>query len=142
MIDVFLTKPDKNYESSFKNYALAYKEIKDEHYFRKYKKALEVFDSYLKDLQLYSMVMEIPQGDVPTSTFWLINKEVVVGVVRVRHEDVDCAGHIGYDISPNFRHRGYGYEILKLALGKALKLGIRKVILTCNIDNNASKKII
>lgn len=142
MNDVFLTKPDKKYENSFKSYALAYEEIKDEHYFRKYKKALENFDSYLNDLQLYSMGMDIPRGHVPTSAFWLINKEEVVGVVRVRHEDVDCAGHIGYDISPNFRHRGYGHEILKLALEKALELGLMEVILTCNIDNNASKKII
>lgn len=142
MKNLFLNDPNKKYEKSFKNYALAYEKINDEHYFKKYKKALENFDGYLKDLQLYSMGMKIPQGDVPASTFWLINEEEVVGVVRVRHEDVDCAGHIGYDISPNFRHRGYGYEILKLVLEKALKIGLEEIILTCNIENNASKKII
>lgn len=62
--------------------------------------------------------------------------------MRIRHKDVECAGHIGYDISPDFRNRGYGFEILRLALEKAINIGIDKVILTCNIDNIASKKII
>ena len=133
MKDLFLTEPDKKYQKSFENYALSYEKINDKHYFNKYKKALESFQDYLKDL---------PQGEVITSTFWLIDKEEVVGVVRIRHQEVECAGHIGYDISPNYRNMGYGFQILKLALEKAIKIGLEEVILTCYIDNTASKKII
>ncbi|MBS3994859.1 MAG: hypothetical protein KGZ33_03615 [Alkaliphilus sp.] len=35
-----------------------------------------------------------------------------------------------------------GNQILKLSLEKAKKMGIKEVILPCNIDNTASKKII
>lgn len=133
MKDLFLIEPNKEYQKSFENYALAYRKINDEHYFNKYKRALENFQDYLKDL---------PQGEVITSTFWLIDKKEVVGVVRIRHQEIECAGHIGYDISPDCRNRGYGFQILKLALEKAIKIGIEEVILTCNIDNIASKKII
>lgn len=133
MKDLFLAEPDKKYQKSFENYALSYGKINDEHYFNKYKKALENFQDYLKDL---------PQGEVTTSTFWLIDKEEVVGVVRIRHQEVEYAGHIGYDISPNCRNKGYGFQILKLALEKAIKIGIEEAILTCKIDNTASKKII
>lgn len=45
-------------------------------------------------------------------------------------------------ISPCYRNKGYGSQILKLALVQAEKLGIKEAILTCNIDNNSSKKII
>ena len=133
MKDIFLVEPDKEYQKSFERYALAYRKINDEHYFNKYKKALENFQDYLNDL---------PHGEVVTSTFWLIDKEEVVGVVRIRHQEVECAGHIGYDISPDYRNRGYGFQILKLALEKAISIGLDEVILTCNVENVASKKVI
>lgn len=142
MKDIFLVEPNEKYQRSFKNYVLAYEKINDEHYFTKYKKALENFQDYLTDLHNYSIGTELLQGDVRTSTLWLIDKEEVVGVVRIRHEEVESAGHIGYDISPDHRNKGYGFQILKLALERAINIGIEEVILTCNIDNTASKKII
>lgn len=142
MKDLFLIEPNKQYQKSFEKYALTYRKINDEHYFNKYKKSLENFEDYLKNLQNHSKGNDLPQGEVATSTFWLIDKKEVVGVVRIRHQEVECAGHIGYDISPDYRNRGYGFQILKLALGKAINIGIEEVILTCNIDNTASKKII
>ncbi|QSX06756.1 GNAT family N-acetyltransferase [Sedimentibacter sp. zth1] len=142
MKDLFLVEPNKIYQKSFENYALAYKKTNDKHYFNKYKKALENFQDYLSDLHNYSEVKDLPQGEVITSTFWLIDKKDVVGVVRIRHQEIECAGHIGYDISPDCRNRGYGFQILKLALENAIKIGIEDVILTCNINNTASKKII
>ena len=142
MKDLFLVEPNKQYQKTFENYVLAYRKINDEYYFNKYNKALENFQDYLNDLHNYSNGNDLPQGKVVTSTFWLIDKKEVVGVVRIRHQEVECAGHIGYDISPDYRNRGYGFMILKLALEKTINIGIEEVILTCNIDNTASKKII
>lgn len=142
MNDLFLIKPNKEYKNSFEDYVLTYKRINDNHYFNKYKKALENFSDYLDDIYNYSNGINLPQGEAITSTFWLINKNKVVGVIRIRHQEVECAGHIGYDISPDYRNKGYGSEILKLALEKTEKIGIKEVVLTCTIDNIASKKII
>lgn len=142
MEGLFLVEPNKEYQKSFEKYALAYKYKNDAHYFNKYKKALENFQGYLKDLSNYSNGNDLPSGEVATSTFWLICEREVVGVVRIRHQDVECAGHIGYDISPNCRKKGYGNQILKLVLEKATKIGIEELVVTCNIDNVASKKII
>ena len=140
---LFLAEPNKIYQKSFENYALAYGKIDDKYYFNKYKKALENFQGYLKYLQNYSKGNDLPQGEVITSTFWLIDIKDVVGVVRIRHENIECDGHIGYDISPDCRNRGYGSQILKLALEKAINIvGIEEINLTCNIENIASKKII
>ncbi|MHA1746272.1 MAG: GNAT family N-acetyltransferase [Promethearchaeota archaeon] len=145
MGDAFLVEPDKMFQKSFENYALAYKKIKAKHYFDKYKKALENFHDYLNDLRNYSEGNDLPPGEVTTSTFWLVNikdKKEVVGVVRIRKQLIEYDGHIGYDISPDCRNRGFGYQILKLALEKAMKIGMEEVILTCSVDNIASKKII
>lgn len=51
MNDLFLVTPNKNYQKSFENYAPTYSKINDEHYFNKYKRALENFRDYLNDLQ-------------------------------------------------------------------------------------------
>ncbi len=88
MKDLFLIEPNKKYQKSFENYALAYKKINDEHYFSKYKKALEDFQDYLEDLHNYSKGNDMSQGEVITSTFWLIDRQEVVGVVRIRHQEV------------------------------------------------------
>ena len=142
MKNSFLVEPDKAYKKSFENYVLEYKKINDNFYYYKYKKALENFDEYLKDLYNYSKGIDLLKGEVQTSTFWLIDNEEVVGVVRIRHQEVECAGHIGYDISPAYRNKGYGTNILKLALERAAKIGIKRAIVNCNIDNIPSKKII
>lgn len=138
----FLITPGKEYKKSFENYVLAYKEAGDNYYYNKYKRALENFDNYLKELQDYSKGIDLHPGDVQTSTLWLIQNDEVVGVVRIRHKEVECAGHIGYDISPAYRNRGYGARILKLALKRASEIGIKKAIVNCEIDNIPSKKII
>lgn len=111
-------------------------------YFDKYKKALDDFEGYLRELNNYSKGIDLPDGDVVVSTYWLIDNDDVVGVVRVRHHDVECDGHIGYDISPSHRNRGYGSHILRLALEKAREIGIEVVFITCCVDNISSKKII
>ena len=63
-------------------------------------------------------------------------------MVRVRYEEIYCAGHIGYDISPDYRNRGYGTRILKLALEKAKEIGLKEAVVTCLTTNLPSKKII
>ena len=142
MKNLYLAKPSKAFEKSFQNYVLAYKNEKDTHYLDNYKKGLENFDEYLVILDNLSKGINVPVDWVTTSTFWLIDDCEVVGVVRIRHEEISTAGHIGYDISPSFRNKGYGNEILKLALVNASELGISEAIVTCEVNNIASKKII
>jgi len=51
-------------------------------------------------------------------------------------------GNLGYYIRPSARNKGYGTKILELALVKAKKLGLQKVLITCDESNIPSKKII
>ncbi|TGA96274.1 GNAT family N-acetyltransferase [Sporolactobacillus shoreae] len=139
----YLDEPSKDYRSSFQNYANSYRDTsEDAVYFSMYGRALDDFDDFLTDLRNAANNINIPEDWVAASTFWLIDHDQVVGVVRIRHQEVESAGHIGYDIAPQHRKKGYGSLILKLALAEAQKLGLQKVIITCRTDNEPSKRII
>ncbi|MGL5057705.1 MAG: GNAT family N-acetyltransferase [Fusobacteriaceae bacterium] len=142
MKKIFLVEPNEKYKISFENYVLAYEPLGDFIYFSRYNEALVNFKEYLTYLNKVSKRENLFPGEIPVSTYWLVDKDEVVGVVRIRHEEDEFAGHIGYDISPNFRNNGYGSEILKLSLKEAENLGLKMVILTCEVNNIASKKII
>jgi predicted acetyltransferase len=69
----------------------------------------------------------------------------IVGIVNIRHYLTDAIyhnGHIGYSVHPLERNKGYGSEILRLALIKAEQLGILETVVTCNSDNRVSKHLI
>jgi predicted acetyltransferase len=52
------------------------------------------------------------------------------------------SGHIGYAVVPWKRGRGYASRTLILLLPIARDEGLRRVMLTCESDNEASKRII
>ncbi len=52
------------------------------------------------------------------------------------------ASHIYYEIAPAYRGKGCGREMLRLGFLEAKKIGLEEVIITCNEDNVASRKII
>ena len=49
---------------------------------------------------------------------------------------------MGYSIRPRQRRRGYGRRILGLALQRCRELELERVLVTCDEDNIASKRII
>ncbi len=109
--------------------------------------ALKVdFEVFVKRLKGYKNGVGLPEGYVPESKFWLVDDNNFIGSVSIRHYLTELlnkvGGHIGYEIIPSERRKGYGKKILSLALNKAKQLGISKALVTCNITNVGSKKII
>jgi len=106
------------------------------------------YTQYIQRLLDEAKGINLQEGYVPCSHFWLINSDsVLLGAIRIRHH-IDNeflsleGGHIGYDIAPSYRGCGNGKLMLKLALSKAKQLGITKVLLTADEDNFASRKVI
>lgn len=89
---------------------------------------------------------DLPERFVAETVYWLVENDEFIGRTVIRHELTETllreGGHIGYAIKPSKRKKGYGREMLKLALLKAKELGLKKVLLTCNENNFGSKKII
>ena len=82
---------------------------------------------------------------VPDTLFFLYVDGVPVGYGSIRHFLTDAlreiGGHIGYCISPKYRSKGYGKELLKRLIIEARKIGIDDILVTANIDNYASQKV-
>ena len=89
----------------------------------------------------------VAQGLVPCTQFWIIdNNGEYCGRVSFRHalneKLAHHGGHIGYDIIPSKRGKHYATIALGLCLKEAKKMGLEKVLLTCDDDNVASAKTI
>jgi predicted acetyltransferase len=105
------------------------------------------FDAFLYRLNACAQGIELPDGFVPHSTFWLVRDESeVVGVSNIRHSLTPAlrreGGNIGYGIRPSARRRGLGIAILRQSLDRAVELGLTQVLLTCGKQNVASAKSI
>ena len=90
---------------------------------------------------------EPPRPDwVPCSYFWVTDGREVIGSLAVRHELsawlLEEGGHIGYSIRPSRRREGHASRALALALDRARDLGLDRVLITCDLDNEPSRRTI
>ncbi len=83
---------------------------------------------------------------MPCSYFWVTDGHEVIGSLAVRHELsawlLEEGGHIGYSIRPSRRREGHASRALALALDRARDLGLDRVLITCDLDNEPSRRTI
>ena len=89
----------------------------------------------------------LPSGWSPYELNVLLDKHgkiLCLGQLRFGdgHDNATWAGHIGYTVPPSLRGNGYAKEFLRLSLERAWELGFERVLLTCDLDNFASRAVI
>src|SRR5215469_1111001 len=146
---IFLTEPAPQYKDSFLE---GLREFQEEGLMLSYdsQRIQRDFNSFLRHLQIQKERDKIPPHLVPTTEYWLIEGDehggTYLGTFALRHELNDMfmrvGGHIGYQIRPSQRSRGYGKELLRLGLQKASQLGFTRVLVTCDENNVNSQKVI
>lgn len=104
------------------------------------------FEEFVKMWRDKKNGKNLQKGTVPSTMYWLIDKDEIIGRVDIRHTLNDFllnyGGHIGYYIKPSKRRKGYGKKILTLALEKARKKEITDILVICDDNNIGSQKII
>lgn len=144
MNDPILARPSSQYKDSF---IAAAREFIAEGTWHGWKPSIleAEFDDYITNL--LNLESDPPQGFVPQTSYWLIaNGSDYAGRVSVRHylnpSLEKFGGHIGYEIRPSMRRKGYGKLMCRLALVEARKIGIERILITCDDDNIGSQHII
>jgi predicted acetyltransferase len=91
---------------------------------------------------------------VRSDYFWITDavaggspvQEHVVGFVATRHDLnaflLETGGHIGYSVRPSRRGQGHAGRALRLALEHVAGLGLERVLITCDEDNEPSRRTI
>lgn len=83
---------------------------------------------------------------VSETVFWAVCNDNVVGRISLRHRLegnlYKMGGHIGYEVSPKWRQKGFATEMLRQVLQTPKASEIGRVLLTCSPDNEASNKTI
>ena len=62
--------------------------------------------------------------------------------LRLNEGLLNYAGHIGYSIRPSERGKGYAKETLSQGLQLAKEKNIKKALVTCSVNNPASRAVI
>jgi len=112
----------------------------------RYRSVLEDFEAYLAEVRRFEDAATVPPEWVRCTELCLEAAGEIVGCSRLRFElnarlELE-GGHIGYDVRPSMRRRGFGKSILRLVLVEARRAGLARVLVTADADNEPSLRII
>lgn len=106
-------------------------------------------NSWLSHVSAIAKGEGLEEGRIPSLTYLCMRQfdQKMVGICNIRHNLnqpflINFAGHIGYSICLSERRKGYAKEQLRLALKKSEQLGVKKVLVTCDVNNFASERTI
>jgi predicted acetyltransferase len=108
---------------------------------------IDDFAAYVEKLHADSLADTPRAADwVPSTTWWYVDDTAYFGRITVRHRLtphlLEIGGHIGYDTRRTARRQGHATAMLQAVLPHAHDLGIDQALVTCDVDNVGSRKVI
>ena len=105
------------------------------------------YEEWLETNLNKEMGINLPENRVPSIQFVLFDESGhALGFLNLRlrlNEGLlNYAGHIGYSIRPSERGKGYAKETLRQGLQVAKEKNIKKALVTCSVNNPASRAVI
>ena len=106
----------------------------------------ELVNEVIPKLLKKSEGLDLPDGYVPDTYFFLWDDNKIVGLFKIRHYLNEALakgpGHIGYGILPEFREKGYATKGLKLAIDKCKEIIPEdEIFFSVHKDNPGSLKV-
>ena len=105
------------------------------------------YEDWLESNQNQEMGINLPEGWVPAIQLVAFSgKGQALGFLNLRlrlnNFLLEKGGHIGYSIRPSERGKGYAKEALRQGLQVAKGKNIKKALVTCSVNNPASRAVI
>jgi predicted acetyltransferase len=113
----------------------------------RYRKAMIDVEAYVDRCAKGRAGVDLPPEHVPWSTFWLVkDRRRILGCSRLRHYLNGYleqeGGHVGYDVRPSERRKGFATRLLRLTLEEARHLGLTRILITADSTNVPSWRVI
>jgi predicted acetyltransferase len=90
--------------------------------------------------------LPLADGWVHATYWWIVERDTYLGAISLRHRLNDvllrAGGHIGYGMRPSARRRGLASWALGAVLDQARARGIDRVLISCEVGNIASARVI
>ncbi|PRT13584.1 GNAT family acetyltransferase [Bacillus thuringiensis] len=141
-----LLKPTHEYSEHITAYRHAFLHLGEQPHGSSSLQNFDSLDEWFEKVSKQELGENLLANRMPSSQFLSFEKGELIGFVNIRHrlnpELLRESGHIGYSVHPNKRRHGYATKQLKLALAEAQKLGLQKVLITCDKSNIGSAKTI
>ena len=109
----------------------------------------EKIKTWIEHCRLMENKETVPNPDwVEAEQYMLVKKgeHRILGMINFRHYLNDylmkIGGHLGYEVRPSERGKGYAKTMLLLCLEKCREYDLDKALVTCDDDNEASKRTI
>lgn len=144
---LILVKPTEQSKDAVLAYREDFVEATDSHGTASLDKAV-TFEEWLQHVRDFENEETVKEGYVPSSTYLAVRESDnrLVGMLAIRHKLSKAlefeGGHIGYSVRRSERRNGYATQMLKQALSICEDMGIYRVLLTCDKDNNGSISVI
>lgn len=103
---------------------------------------------WLRQRDLMANEETVPEGKVPATQFVCVRPSDgrIVGMIQVRRRLNEYlfqyGGNIGYSVRPDERRKGYASWMLVQALLYCRALGMERVMVSCLVENEASRRTI
>jgi len=145
-LDLQLIEPSESLRDEYIGFVNEIHEAGDPYIANEWEEVHRDFSAFVRRLRNHALGVDLPEGWIPASSYWLVRQGRVVGACGLRHALTeflrDFGGHVTYGVRPSERRKGYATFMLRAMMNKAKTMGMDRVLLTCDARNVTSAKVI